>query len=193
MKIYTKTGDQGQTRLVDGQSVSKSHPRLHAYGSLDELNSFLGLALSECSGADRAFSELQQKLRPIQNYLFNVGSHLACEKEDMRKHLPALESRYTEDLEKQIDAMTAQLEPLKEFILPGGCKLAGLLHVCRTVCRRTERHLVELILESGSTPSLSESLIYLNRLSDYLFVCSRYANFLTKIPEPKWVKDRPTA
>ena len=186
MKIYTKQGDQGKTRLVGGECVQKSNPRVECYGSIDELNSSLGVAL--CSIQDK---NTQAELKKIQNQLFNIGSLIACEKTETLKTLPPLDSGQVEWLELQIDKMTELMPVLKNFILPSGTAAASHLHLSRTFCRRAERNLVGL-LELQHPPEIIQALngclIYLNRLSDYLFVCARYMNFLAHHPDEIWQK-----
>lgn len=201
MKIYTKTGDGGKTRLVDGQECSKSNVRVETYGSVDELNSNIGLVvarltadcLERLSTGDSAenlesLNQLQTDLVRIQNQLFNIGSHLACEKEEMRKHLPALDEKWISDLEKSIDQMTSQLAPLKNFILPGGTQSASFAHLSRTVCRRSERMVVRLIEDGFDQDENLRALKYLNRLSDYLFVVARFINHTLGVPDQAWQK-----
>lgn len=204
MKIYTKTGDQGKTRLVDGQECTKSTPRVQAYGSVDELNSFLGLAVcfgeqlsqskTQAQTKDTDFSKIDSLCKiilSIQNQLFNLGSHIACESHETRKLLPQIKSAWVQTLEQQIDEMTAELEPLRNFILPGGNILSCQLHICRTVARRAERDLVELMeeLEHPIDSEIELCLIYLNRLSDFLFTAARYANKLNHQPDQIWKKE----
>lgn len=197
MKIYTKTGDQGKTRLVGGASVSKSDLRVECYGTVDELNSFLGQSLVELETLG-SHSELMLELRKIQNRLFNAGSCLACEDSETRKFLPKIEENHITELELAMDRMTEKLPPLKQFILPGGTRSAATLHICRTVCRRAER-LTNSLIESqkqaapkAAAPAATEDsiiLIYLNRLSDYFFVAARWVNFIEKRPDLTWQKD----
>lgn len=187
MKIYTKSGDQGETSLVDGSRVKKNHPRVEAYGTLDELNSSLGVcvALSRSAEAFQNNSHFQA-LQSIQNDLFNLGSQLACPTEDWRAKMPEVSETRVLYLEAEMDAMTDVLPPLKEFILPGGHPFAAALHQARSLCRRAERRVFEL--ESSSNLE-NRALIYLNRLSDYLFVLARYANHVSQVPELTWKKD----
>jgi cob(I)alamin adenosyltransferase len=170
-KIYTKTGDAGETALGNGARVAKHSRRVNAYGTVDELNAFLGIARLEAGG------EMDARLAMIQNDLFDLGADL-CRPEmdkDAEAEYPPL--RVTEAqvkrLESEIDTMNAALQPLRSFILPGGSRLAAHLHVCRTVARRAERHGVELAtMESVNTAAVT----YLNRLSDWFFVAARVAN-----------------
>ncbi|MCB0363299.1 MAG: cob(I)yrinic acid a,c-diamide adenosyltransferase, partial [Bdellovibrionales bacterium] len=179
IKIYTCTGDKGQTSLVNGKRVSKSHLRIAAYGTIDELNSSLGIVgaeLRDLAQMDNLTTFVQESLESIQlvqNQLFSIGSHLACEDEAFSHRLPVLGKGIVDHLEQQIDLWTRDLPQLQEFILPGGCKVAAGLHLSRTICRRAERLVTELI----ETKEWVEACIpiYLNRLSDYLFVFARFA------------------
>lgn len=168
-RIYTKTGDQGETALFGGRRVPKSHLRVDAYGTVDELNSFIGLLRD---GVDD--THIREVLAHTQHRLFTLGAHLAS---DPAKHPPTpdLLPADIDLLEQEMDAMDAQLPPLKNFILPGGHSSVSVCHVCRTVCRRAERLTVALA-QSGE-PVEALALQYLNRLSDYFFVLAR---FLTK-------------
>jgi len=188
-KIYTKVGDDGQTSLVSGTKISKGHIRLEAYGTVDELNSTLGVARAElkrAKGAKKNRLKLDAWFQEIQNDLFNLGSLLACEKPEISKKLPSISEKQITEMETQIDQMTKVLKPLRQFILPGGHPLAATLHVSRTVCRRAERWTVRLSKEEDSIDPLT--IKYLNRLSDFLFTASRYANHLMKTAETVWEK-----
>lgn len=180
MKIYTKKGDEGKTSLVSGQNVSKSHPRLDAYGTLDELNSVIGLTVSLVSQ-----KEIKDHLFKIQNQLFNIGSQLACDDSALSNKLPTVTEDHIKGLEAFIDEMTAQLAPLKNFILPGGTEAASTCHLARTVCRRAEREITKLHEEQ---PLDLIYIKYINRLSDLLFTLARYINHLAKMPEINWEK-----
>jgi cob(I)alamin adenosyltransferase len=171
-RIYTKTGDSGETALGDGTRVPKNHPRVAAYGSVDELNSALGLLLAH--HPDAAETEL---LRGIQNDLFDVGADLCVPQaadETAGKHLRVRAEQATR-LEAAIDRLNANLTPLRSFILPGGRRLAAWCHLARTVCRRAERLVVELADQPGESVS-AVAQKYVNRLSDFLFVAARYVN-----------------
>ena len=174
-RIYTRLGDDGKTHLGDMSRVSKNHPRIEAYGAIDELNAFVGLTRAECEvPAERA-----EWLGRIQNELFDVGADLSVpepEKASERSRL-RITPAYTEWLEAACDEVNENLEPLRSFTIPGGSRLAAHLHVCRTVCRRAER---KTALVEDANP---EALRYLNRLSDLLFVLSREANAGA---EPLW-------
>ena len=163
MKIYTKGGDKGETSLYGGRRVSKDNIRIEAYGTLDELNSFIGLLASNASEADGAF------LLKIQNILFDCGSTLAA---DPIKNLnvPNLGEDDILKVENEIDNLSSQLEPLRTFILPGGSTEISYAHICRTICRRAERRVVTLSADEKVDPLIIK---YLNRLSDYFFVLSR--------------------
>lgn len=180
MKIYTKTGDSGDTGLFGGERVSKSSPRLEAYGTVDELNSFIGLAITEIKD-----NEVKVLLEEIQSQLFDLGADLATPENDKTRKLniKRIGAEYYGGIEKAIDNFDDKLEELKSFILPGGSKAAAHLHVCRTICRRAERAVVELNKISDTGENIS---IYLNRLSDLFFVLARYENFVSKVPDTRW-------
>ena len=174
MKVYTKTGDQGETSLFGGSRVSKGHLRIHAYGTVDELNSYIGLLIDLLPDAS-----MKPELIRIQDRLFTLGALLATEHEVTKKRLPAITKEDVEFLEISIDRMEASLDPIKTFVLPGGHPTVSYCHISRCVCRRSERICVEL----SATNKVDEIVIqYLNRLSDYLFVFSRH---LTKILNSK--------
>lgn len=188
-KIYTKKGDQGQTRLVDGRECSKASLRVESYGAVDELNSTLGLVLHSLRASkNESLSPLATEIESIQNQLFTLGSHLACEKVETRKMLPGFSESWITDLEQTIDQMTATLPELKEFILPGGSESASFLHLSRTVCRRAERGVVALIENGHQEEENHRALRYLNRLSDHLFVAARFANQALQVRDQVWKK-----
>jgi len=176
VKVYTKTGDQGETTLYSGGRIGKNHPRIEAYGTVDELNAALGLLLTESlSNAE------EEILRGIQASLFSIGSSLA---DPARILAPAAEAWSAEPLERWIDAMDSELDELRVFILPGGCRGAAAAHMARTICRRAERRvLVVEEVEPGIVP-------YLNRLSDALFVLARVLNDRLGVSDPEWRPDR---
>ena len=180
--VYTRTGDKGTTGLVGGTRIKKSDSRIHLYGEVDELNSYIGLAISFL---DSSFDKLS--LQQIQSSLFDLGSNLACEKEKRAQfNLPQIRESSIEKLESDIDQMDSQLIPLKHFILPGGSSAAASFHVCRTVCRRIERQMVDFEEQNpGEVPE--NALQYMNRLSDYFFILSRYLNYCQKMDETLWV------
>ena len=178
-KIYTGQGDAGKTRLSSGQVVNKHGPRVSAYGTVDELNSHIGLALT-VNISDRLIPILSS----IQNELFHLGSDLSftAGENDMR-NIQQIEARHVNRLEELIDELNAQLQPLENFVLPGGTQAAAQLHVARTVCRRAEREVSSL---AELEPVGSYVLPYLNRLSDALFIMARYENNIKGVPEPLW-------
>ncbi len=182
MKIYTKTGDNGETGLFGGERVSKDSLRIEAYGTIDELNSFLGLTITEV--CDKSVKEL---LISIQNKLFVLGSDLATpiNEKTSKLSITRVPKKFYKDLEKSIDKFENKLEPLRNFILPGGTKSAAMLHICRTVARRAERRVVAL----NNTVKVGQNIIiFLNRLSDLLFVLARYENKCQNVPDTKWNK-----
>ncbi|MCS6806019.1 MAG: cob(I)yrinic acid a,c-diamide adenosyltransferase [Acidobacteriota bacterium] len=164
-RVYTRGGDGGETSLVDGQRVSKASSRVQAYGEIDELNSLLGVIRSESSD-----QQINQILQMIQNELFTVGADLAS---PSRIEVPRVPMEWVTHLEEVLDQLNEEVPPLEEFILPGGCKVASLLHVARTVARRAERAIVALSHEEQINPCV---LPYINRLSDLLFVMARVVN-----------------
>jgi cob(I)alamin adenosyltransferase len=181
VKIYTKTGDKGDTGLFGGGRVPKSHPRVSAYGEVDELNSFLGLAR-----AIEPMPRIDEILLPIQRDLLAVGALLATPNPTkMREHLAKarIDDDRIRELELAIDAADLELEPLKAFIIPGGSTKAAALHVCRTVCRRAERAVVEM-QQQEAIPELA--VVYLNRLSDLLFTLARLAGSKAGVAEETW-------
>jgi cob(I)alamin adenosyltransferase len=170
-KIYTRTGDKGQTRLATGEPVDKWHPRVASYGSVDEVNAALGVAALHAKG------DMLKAIRRIQNDLFDLGADLATpERGRVLEWTPLriIESQVTR-LEKEIDAMNADIAPLDSFILPGGTPLAAHLHVARTLCRTAERNVAQLNAMDDE-PVSAEALAFINRLSDWLFVAGRVAN-----------------
>jgi cob(I)alamin adenosyltransferase len=179
-KIYTRTGDKGMTSLLGGTKVSKSNPRIEAYGSIDELNSYVGLCRDLISD-----EQSRKMLQEIQDRLFTIGATLACDPEkEPKMKIPDLKEEDIQILEKEIDKMDAVLPPMKNFILPGGHPTVAHIHIARCICRRTERLSVALFeIEDGS----SEIIIkYLNRLSDYLFQLARYEAHLLNVEEIPW-------
>lgn len=182
MKIYTRTGDAGTTSLVGGTRVSKASFRLDAYGTTDELNSFIGLLLTypDLTADDR------ETLLMVQNKIFNAGAYLATDTATHPDAIPdGLDTIHIRRLEQQIDALTETLPPLNCFILPGGTPSAAMANVCRTVCRRAERRVVAL-----SEAATLDSIVgrFLNRLSDYLFTLGRALNHRAGCPETAWQK-----
>ena len=179
-KISTRKGDDGSTGLAGGERVSKDSLRVNTYGTVDELNSFIGLAI-----AHGLCDRLMEALPPIQNELLHLGSDLAFREEDKAKYpkLPLIESRHVETLDSILKELNAVVGPLENFILPGGSIGSSYLHVARTVCRRAERLCVALSHEEAINPHL---IPYLNRLSDVLFVMARYENKMRGVKEPLW-------
>jgi cob(I)alamin adenosyltransferase len=180
MKIYTKTGDNGETGLFGGERLRKNSLRISAYGTVDELNSFVGLALAEIKD-----NGIRENLRKIQNQLFVVGSDLATPKDvkSNKLNIKRTPASFYQDIEHMIDDYDAQLDELRNFILPGGSKSAALLHICRTVCRRAEREVVAL---KNSVTIGENIIIFLNRLSDLFFVLSRFENKVSNHPDIIW-------
>jgi len=179
MKIYTRTGDDGTTGLIGGSRVKKHNIRLEAYGTIDELNSYIGLIRSMQTDLP-----IDKILEIIQNKLFVIGANLATDESIslIKKQLPCKQSDI-ELLEVEMDQMNESLPELRNFILPGGCQASSFCHVARTVCRRAERHIVEL----SENKEVDTNLIkFINRLSDYLFVLSRKINLDQKAPEILW-------
>ncbi|HKR04118.1 MAG TPA: cob(I)yrinic acid a,c-diamide adenosyltransferase [Bacteroidia bacterium] len=178
MKIYTKTGDKGQTSLIGGTRVPKHHLRIEVYGTVDELNSWIGLIRDQ----DIPSSE-KEVLKEIQDRLFTIGSSLASDPEKSRMKIPDLKEEDVSLLENEIDKMNEQLPDLKSFILPGGNTTVSYCHIARCVCRRTER-LATHLSENNFVAELV--IIYLNRLSDYLFVLARFLGKHFNAPEMQW-------
>ena len=175
-KIYTKTGDNGTTGLSDGSRVGKDHSRINVIGTIDELNSVIGLVISTLS--DKTTQELLSK---IQHKLFNIGGELSLPGHSL------LEDSDTTWLEEQLDSLNSELQPLKDFILPGGCQAAACCHVARSVCRRAERELVTLNNEEEVSPHIMR---YINRLSDLLFVLARFINKQENVEDILWQTDK---
>ncbi len=182
MKIYTKTGDKGKTSLVDGSRVDKFDLRLEAYGTVDELNSLIGIVISETGN-----TKLKKSLKRIQNELFQLGSMLATPKEnkEFKPFFTDLGKDKIQQLENEIDEYSQKLSPLKAFVLPGGTKGSAYLHLARTVVRRAER----AVLRASKIIEIDEEIIiYLNRLSDLFFTMARFENFTNKVDDIYWEK-----
>ncbi len=182
MKLYTKTGDEGETGLIGGTRVPKNHIRLEAYGTVDELNSFIGLLTTfQIDNSDLLF------LQSIQNKLFIIGSYLATDfsKYSKTKVSPLLEKDIT-NIETEIDRLTSEVPALNNFVLPGGSQASALCHICRTITRRLERRLYDL---HEQIPVDKNILIFINRMSDYFFALSRYLLFKNNIQEILWQKN----
>ena len=178
-KLYTKTGDKGKTSLLGGKKVSKSDLKIEAYGNVDELNSFLGYLQDQKEIENR----LKQQIYWIQEHLFTIGSALATESDFSGFELPKITETEVNQLEVWIDKFDNEVPPLKNFILPGGHPVVSLSHVCRSVCRRTERSIVEL----ADTEDIEEVIVrFINRLSDYLFIFARAIGQQLNAPEILW-------
>lgn len=188
-KVYTRTGDAGKTRLAGGQEVWKDSLRVEAYGTVDELNSVIGLARvfnGHEGQAGDAVARLEQSLRWIQNKLFDLGGILATAPGETFENMPTVTAEHVQYLENLIDEWQKDLEPLKEFILPGGGKVSGFLHQARTTCRRAERLCVTLAREE---PVDDQLVKFLNRLSDALFVLARWVAKTQNEPEYMWERE----
>lgn len=184
MKIYTKTGDNGQTSLIGGVRVSKCCERLESYGTVDELNSQIGLLVTYCTEEHDALF-----LTEIQRNLFVVGSYLATDTTKMElRPTSVVTAEMVDNIEKEIDAINEILPPIKLFILPGGCRGASVCHVCRTVCRRAERRILQLAETGAEVDSIVIS--YVNRLSDYFFVLARKLNLIANHDEIIWERKK---
>ena len=180
MKIYTKTGDTGKTSLIGGTRIMKNNPRIEAYGTVDELNSFIGVVYDH-----QTEEKTKSVLKEIQDRLFTIGSELACDTDkQIKMALPDLHESDIQLLEKEMDDMDAQLPVMKNFILPGGLPAVSFTHVARSVCRRAERCCINLLELDGKVDALI--IKYLNRLSDYLFMLARYTGMKNNAPEIIW-------
>ncbi len=189
MKIYTGSGDRGKTSLFSGERVGKSDRRVEAYGDVDELNSFLGGLVAALPPEE---AELAEELEQIQSVLLHIGAWLAVTPgSPVSKELEEVSREHSKVLEEAIDRMDESLPALKDFVLPGGHVTAAWAHVARAVCRRAERQLVRLARisnEIGESEELRNSIVYLNRLSDYLFVVARHCNRSQGLPDTLWKK-----
>jgi cob(I)alamin adenosyltransferase len=187
-RVYTKTGDAGETALVGGQRVKKNDPRIVAYGTVDELNAFVGLARQTLLDAPiPELTELAEVLLRVQHELFNLGSLLATLPENVRPQQARIAASDVAALEADMDRRNEELEPLRSFVLPGGCRANAELHLARAVCRRAERACVTL---AERDPVDAEAVRYLNRLSDALFVWSRWASLKLQSEETLWEPNR---
>jgi cob(I)alamin adenosyltransferase len=183
-RVYTRTGDQGETGLVGGRRVGKDSLRIECYGTVDELNAVLGVARLHSQGHPKnEIAALDLIFVRVQNELFNLGSMLATRAEDLRPTQPVIEPRHVEQLEHEIDRYNEGLPELRSFVLPGGGPLGAYLHLARTVCRRAERLAVALRRQEEVA---AEAIRYLNRLSDALFVWARWAAAASATPEELW-------
>lgn len=188
-KVYTRTGDAGQTRLAGGQQVWKDCLRVETYGTVDELNASIGLVRAmnaDSVASSPATAQLEQDLRWVQNKLFDVGSILATAPGQTFNHMPTVTAKDVTKLERMIDRCQKDLAPLKEFILPGGGRVSATLHQARTICRRAERICIRLTREEAVAPELNK---YLNRLSDALFVLARWVAKTQGEPEFLWDRE----
>ena len=179
VKLYTKTGDKGHTSLLGGKKVAKSDLRIEAYGNVDELNSFIG----HLKDHEEVENRLKQQLYWIQEHLFTIGSILATEEDFKGFELPKITDTEVTQLEVWIDKFDKEVPPLKNFILPGGHPAVSLVHICRTVCRRTERSIISLAHDAEVDQVI---LQFMNRLSDYLFIFARVLSKLLNAPEVPW-------
>lgn len=183
MKIYTKKGDKGSTSLVNGLKIQKSDLRLETYGTVDELNSHLGLLISMLKN-ETLFNPEIKTLEDIQIWLFQLGSQLACSDEELSKTLPTITGEQIQSLEDHIDKMDQSLPPLKNFILPGGHVASSQTHICRTVSRRAERLCVNL---DSQHPLNYPAIAFINRLSDYFYVLARSINHRLNVETLEWI------
>lgn len=181
MKIYTKTGDKGKTSLIGGTKVPKSHTRIEAYGTVDELNSYIGLCKDLLASDTKAVAILME----VQDRLFTIGAALACDPEkEPKMKMPDLKESDVLLLEQDIDRMNEVVPPMRSFVLPGGHPTISHLHIARCVCRRAERNCVGLQMDGMEVEPLI--LKYINRLSDHLFVLARYTGYQLEIAEIPW-------
>ena len=192
-RVYTRRGDGGDTSLAGGQRVPKDSPRLNAYGTVDELNAFVGVAraaIVEAGGAATPLAPLERILLRVQHELFNLGSLLATLPEDLHPRQPRITAAEVTRLEEEMDRLNQDLGPLRSFVLPGGNRIDAELHVCRTVCRRAEREVVALARGEEVPP---EAVRYLNRLGDAMFVWARWACRMTGASETLWEPNQTTS
>ena len=187
-RVYTRQGDRGETGLAGGQRVPKDSARIEAYGTVDELNAFVGAA--RVTAIETGAAELAGILLRVQHELFNLGSILATLPEDVHPKQARVTDAEVTQLEAEMDRANADLAPLRSFVLPGGSRLNAELHICRTVCRRAERACVTLARLETVPP---EAVRYLNRLSDALFVWSRWSSHLAGVPETLWEPNQSTS
>lgn len=184
-KVYTKTGDKGETGLVSGNRTPKSDIRIDLYGELDELNSRIGFSCSQLA-EDLHFQQTVNFIHHIQSAIFDLGSNLACEVENRSKYnLPQISDEFITDIELEIDKMDAELPQIKNFILPGGTTTASSIHMCRTNARTVERKLIGYF-NTTKEELPQNSVIFLNRLSDYFFILARYVNKVKGVEEINW-------
>jgi cob(I)alamin adenosyltransferase len=192
-RVYTRLGDAGETKLAGGQRLAKDAQRIRAYGAVDELNSFIGLArttVEAMAGSTPALAALGGILMRVQHELFNLGSILATLPQDVHPRQARVTQADIAQLETEMDTINSVLAPLRSFVLPGGSRLDAELHICRTICRRAERECVALARLEDAPP---EAVAYLNRLGDALFVFSRWANHSAGASETLWQPNRSTS
>ena len=185
MKLYTRSGDDGLTGLFGGDRVSKDHPRVEAYGTVDELNASIGLAAVACDPASPLGKHLLETFQRLQSRLFDIGADVATP--EGNKHeakITRITQSHIDELETLIDEMEEGNEPMTNFVLPGGTEMASRLHMARTICRRAERRLISISLTETVTP---ESIIFINRLSDLLFAMARRANKEAGVQDVPWI------
>jgi cob(I)alamin adenosyltransferase len=196
MKLYTRTGDDGTTGLFGGGRVSKDHPRIDAYGTVDELNACIGLAAATCDAARPLQRRLLELFAPIQSRLFDIGADLATpEGSKGAAKIVRIDGAFVAEIEAWIDEVDGGNEPIRTFVMPGGSELAARLHVARTVCRRAERLMIRL---AHAEPVSVGAITWVNRLSDLLFAMARRANLDAGVPDVPWVpasvrEGKPTA
>ncbi|MBL9147910.1 MAG: cob(I)yrinic acid a,c-diamide adenosyltransferase [Phycisphaerae bacterium] len=185
MKLYTRTGDDGTTGLFGGGRVSKDHPRIEAYGTVDELNACIGLAAAACNGAHPAEARIREMIGQIQSRLFDIGADLATpEGSKNEAKIVRVDDALVSTIERWIDEIDGQNEPIRTFIMPGGSELASRLHVARTVCRRAERCMITL---AHAEPVGAHTITWVNRLSDLLFAMARLANRSQGVADVPWL------
>lgn len=185
MKLYTRTGDDGTTGLFGGQRVSKDHPRVAAYGTVDELNACIGLAAAVCNANDELHRQFLNIFSELQSRLFDIGADLATPEGDKHEaKVLRISEEHVQEVEKWIDAIDAGNEKMKSFVLPGGSDLAARLHLARTVCRRAERMMITV---GHSEPVSDGAVVYVNRVSDLLFAMARRANVHANVADVPWV------
>jgi len=186
--LYTKMGDNGETGLVSGTRVSKADARIDLYGEVDELNSWVGIAITNMEVSH--FKTEVDYLKKVQSYLFNLGSNLACEAQMRETYkLPKLSEEIIQDLEGRIDYLDKSCPPLKNFVLPGGTKASSCLHLCRTVCRKIERKMI-LFRDQHKEELPVHAAPFMNRLSDFFFILSRYTNIKSGVEEEIWKPEK---
>lgn len=185
MKLYTKTGDDGTTGLFGGQRVSKDHPRVAAYGSVDELNACIGLAAAACDADQTLHAALLDVFAQLQSRLFDIGADLATpEGAKHESKITRITDEHVSEVERWIDEIEKGNKPMKSFVLPGGSELAARLHLARTVCRRAERSMIAL---NHSEPVSEGAIVYVNRVSDLFFAMARRANHDAGVDDKPWV------